>query len=179
MRRVGIDEPESARAQLSSSAFRRPAPALMIAMALACSPKLLIADEPTTALDVTIRLQILELIERLRAESGMALLLITHDLNLVRRFAERVAVMERGVLVEQGTTAQVIGRPQHPYTQKLVNSRPARDVAAPAAGHGASEDKCRCTIRRGCRASAAGSRAGASPRSIRWTSTSRPARRSA
>jgi len=64
----------------------------------------------------------------------MALLLITHDLNLVRRFADRVAVMEKGVLVEQGTTAQVIGRPQHPYTQKLVNSRPARDVAAPAAG---------------------------------------------
>ena len=92
-------------------------------------PKLLIADEPTTALDVTIRLQILELLERLRAEAGMALLLITHDLNLVRRFADRVAVMEKGVLVEQGPTAQVIGRPQHPYTQKLVNSRPTREVA--------------------------------------------------
>jgi microcin C transport system ATP-binding protein len=106
----------------------------MIAMALACNPKLLIADEPTTALDVTIRLQILELLERLRAEAGMALLLITHDLNLVRRFADRVAVMEKGVLVEQGPTAQVIGRPQHPYTQKLVHSRPARDLAAPGKG---------------------------------------------
>src|SRR6185295_7605855 len=106
----------------------------MIAMALACNPKLLIADEPTTALDVTIRLQILELLERLRAEAGMALLLITHDLNLVRRYADRVAVMEKGVLVEQGPTAQVIGRPQHPYTQKLVNSRPSRDVGSPGSG---------------------------------------------
>ena len=134
MRRVGIDEPERrARSyphQLSGGQRQR----AMIAMALACNPKLLIADEPTTALDVTIRLQILELLERLRAEAGMALLLITHDLNLVRRFADRVAVMEKGVLVEQGTTEQVIGRPRHPYTQKLVNSRPARDVAPPAAG---------------------------------------------
>jgi microcin C transport system ATP-binding protein len=134
MRRVGIDEPERrARSyphQLSGGQRQR----AMIAMALACNPKLLIADEPTTALDVTIRLQVLELLERLRAEAKMALLLITHDLNLVRRFADRVAVMEKGVLVEQGATAEVIGRPQHPYTQKLVNSRPARDVCAPAAG---------------------------------------------
>src|SRR6185436_9921471 len=134
MRRVGIDEPERrARSyphQLSGGQRQR----AMIAMALACNPKLLIADEPTTALDVTIRLQILELLEQLRAEAGMALLLITHDLNLVRRFADRVAVMEKGVLVEQGTTGQVIGRPQHPYTQKLVNSRPSRDIAPPARG---------------------------------------------
>src|SRR5688500_7519910 len=132
MRRVGIDEPERrARSyphQLSGGQRQR----AMIAMALACNPKLLIADEPTTALDVTIRLQILELLERLRAEAGMALLLITHDLNLVRRFADRVAVMEKGVLVEQGPTAQVIGRPQHPYTQKLVNSRPSRSVHEPS-----------------------------------------------
>jgi len=134
MRRVGIDEPErralSYPHQLSGGQRQR----AMIAMALACNPKLLIADEPTTALDVTIRLQILELLERLRAEAGMALLLITHDLNLVRRFADRVAVMEKGVLVEQGSTVQVIQRPQHPYTQKLVNSRPARDVGAPGTG---------------------------------------------
>ena len=134
LRRVGIDEPERrARSyphQLSGGQRQR----AMIAMALACNPKLLIADEPTTALDVTIRLQILELLERLRAEAGMALLLITHDLNLVRRFADRVAVMEKGVLVEQGTTAEVIGRPQHAYTQKLVNSRPAREVGNPGAG---------------------------------------------
>jgi microcin C transport system ATP-binding protein len=134
LRRVGIDEPErrahSYPHQLSGGQRQR----AMIAMALACNPKLLIADEPTTALDVTIRLQILELLERLRAEAGMALLLITHDLNLVRRFADRVAVMEKGVLVEQGRTAQVIQHPQHPYTQKLVNSRPARDVGKPGSG---------------------------------------------
>jgi microcin C transport system ATP-binding protein len=134
MRRVGIDDPERrARSyphQLSGGQRQR----AMIAMALACNPKLLIADEPTTALDVTIRLQILELLERLRAEARMALLLITHDLNLVRRFADRVAVMEKGVLVEQGTTAEVIGRPQHPYTRKLVNSRPSRDVDPPGNG---------------------------------------------
>jgi len=134
MRRVGIDEPErrahSYPHQLSGGQRQR----AMIAMALACNPKLLIADEPTTALDVTIRLQILELLERLRAEAGMALLLITHDLNLVRRFADRVAVMEKGVLVEQGPTAQVVQRPQHPYTQKLVNSRPGREVGNPGSG---------------------------------------------
>jgi len=134
MRRVGIDVPETrARSyphQLSGGQRQR----AMIAMALACKPKLLIADEPTTALDVAIRMQILELLERLRAESGMALLLITHDLNLVRRFADRVAVMEKGILVEQGATAEVIDRPKHPYTRKLVNSRPERQVDAPAGG---------------------------------------------
>jgi len=134
MRRVGIDDPERrARSyphQLSGGQRQR----AMIAMALACKPKLLIADEPTTALDVAIRRQILELLESLRSEAGMALLLITHDLNLVRRYADRVAVMERGVMVEQGPTAQVIERPQHPYTQKLVDSRPARDVGPPGAG---------------------------------------------
>src|SRR4051812_45618107 len=134
MRRVGIDEPERrARSyphQLSGGQRQR----AMIAMALACNPKLLIADEPTTALDVAIRLQVLELLESLRAEAGMALLLITHDLNLVRRFADRVAVMEKGVLVEQGRTVQVIEHPQHPYTQKLVNSRALRNVAWPGDG---------------------------------------------
>jgi microcin C transport system ATP-binding protein len=103
-------------------------------MALACNPKLLIADEPTTALDVSIRAQILELIDSLCAAGGMALILITHDLNLVRRHAGRVAVMERGVLVEQGATAEVTQRPQHPYTVKLVNSRPQRDVGQPGTG---------------------------------------------
>src|SRR5205807_2641186 len=134
MRRVGIDDAERrARSyphQLSGGQRQR----AMIAMSLACNPKLLIADEPTTALDATIRVQVLELLEDLRAQAGMALLLITHDLNLVRRFADRVAVMERGVMVEQGPTAQVTERPQHPYTQKLVNSRPVRDVAPPGAG---------------------------------------------
>jgi microcin C transport system ATP-binding protein len=128
MARVGIEEPERrARSyphQLSGGQRQR----AMIAMALACNPKLLIADEPTTALDATIRLQILELLDRLRAEAGMSLLLITHDLNLVRRFAERVAVMEHGVIVEQGETSEVMQHPRHPYTKKLINSRPTRDV---------------------------------------------------
>jgi microcin C transport system ATP-binding protein len=132
--RVGIEAPErraqSYPHQLSGGQRQR----AMIAMALACHPKLLIADEPTTALDVAIRMQILELLEDLRAQAGMALLLITHDLNLVRRFAERVAVMEKGVMVEQGRTADVIERPQHPYTRKLVESRPERHLAAPAPG---------------------------------------------
>ena len=134
MRRVGIEEPERrARSyphQLSGGQRQR----AMIAMALACNPKLLIADEPTTALDATIRLQILELLDRLRAEGGMSLLLITHDLNIVRRFAERVAVMERGVIVEQGPTAEVMQHPRHPYTQKLVNSRPERVAGTPEPG---------------------------------------------
>ncbi|HET7526941.1 MAG TPA: dipeptide ABC transporter ATP-binding protein [Burkholderiaceae bacterium] len=100
----------------------------MIAMALACRPELLICDEPTTALDVTIQAQILALLDELQAEMGMALLFITHDLNLVRRFTHRVGVMERGRLVEQGPTVQVFADPQHPYTKKLLASRPQRIV---------------------------------------------------
>ncbi|WP_376790604.1 ABC transporter ATP-binding protein [Cupriavidus sp. Agwp_2] len=100
----------------------------MIAMALACRPKLLLADEPTTALDVTIRAQIMDLLRDLQAEFGMAVMLITHDLNLVRSFAQRVGVMEKGVLVETGETAKVFAAPQHPYTRKLIDSRPKREV---------------------------------------------------
>ena len=101
----------------------------MIAMALACQPKLLLADEPTTALDVTLRTQILDLLTGLQQRNGMAVLLITHDLNLVRRFADRIAVMEDGRIVETGPVAQVFDQPQHAYTRKLIDSRPARDVA--------------------------------------------------
>ncbi len=101
----------------------------MIAMALACRPRLLICDEPTTALDVTIQAQILALLDELQAEMGMALLFITHDLNLVRRFTHRVGVMERGRLVEVGACAEVFDRPQHAYTRKLLASRPQRLVA--------------------------------------------------
>jgi len=100
----------------------------MIAMALACRPRLLICDEPTTALDVTIQAQILALLDQLQAEMGMALLFITHDLNLVRRFTHRVGVMERGVLVETGATEAVFSNPQHAYTRKLLASRPQRVV---------------------------------------------------
>jgi microcin C transport system ATP-binding protein len=101
----------------------------MIAMALACKPRLLLADEPTTALDVTVRQQILDLLDDLQRRHGMAVLLITHDLNLVRRFADRVAVMENGHLVEHGPVATVFEAPQHPYTRRLIDSRPTRDVA--------------------------------------------------
>jgi len=100
----------------------------MIAMALACRPRLLLADEPTTALDVTLRGQILDLLSQLQRAYGMAVLLITHDLNLVRKFADRVAVMENGHLVEQGPVAGVFAAPEHAYTRKLLDSRPVRDV---------------------------------------------------
>jgi microcin C transport system ATP-binding protein len=126
--RTGIPEPDRrAKAyphQLSGGQRQR----AMIAMALASKPLLLLADEPTTALDVTLRGQILDLLSDLQRETGMAVLLITHDLNLVRRFADRVAVMERGVLVEQGPVASVFSKPQHPYTCRLMSSQPRRDV---------------------------------------------------
>ncbi|KVL84828.1 microcin ABC transporter ATP-binding protein [Burkholderia stagnalis] len=131
--RTGIAEPDkrvdSYPHQLSGGQRQR----AMIAMALACRPRLLLADEPTTALDVTIRAQIVELLLALQREEaekrGMAILLITHDLNLVRHFAQRVAVMERGRLVESGPVERIFAAPEHPYTQRLLNSRPQRAVA--------------------------------------------------
>ena len=101
---------------------------VMIAMALACSPKLLIADEPTTALDVTVQLQILNLLEDLQKEFSMAILMITHDLNMVRRFAERVCVMQNGELVEQAEMKSLFDNPQHPYTIQLLNSQPEKMI---------------------------------------------------
>ena len=125
---TGLPEPaQKARAyphQLSGGQRQR----VVIAMALAASPKVLLADEPTTALDVSLRGQILDLLADKQREYGMAVLLITHDLQLVRRFADRIAVMEKGVLVEQGRVADVFATPQHPYTRKLLDSRPLRDV---------------------------------------------------
>ena len=125
---TGIAEPERrARSfphQLSGGQRQR----AMIAMALACSPKLLLADEPTTALDVTVRGQILDLLTALQQKRGMAILMITHDLNLVRRFASRVAVMENGYIVEHGAVDEVFANPQHAYTRKLIASTPARDL---------------------------------------------------
>ncbi|RZJ06725.1 MAG: ABC transporter ATP-binding protein, partial [Acidovorax sp.] len=127
--KTGIPEParraNSSPHQLSGGQRQR----AMIAMALASEPQLLLADEPTTALDVTLRGQILDLLSDLQRANGMAVLLITHDLNLVRRFADRVAVMEQGVLVEQGPVAEVFGAPQHAYTRRLIASQPRRDVA--------------------------------------------------
>src|SRR5213078_609379 len=97
---------------------------VMIAMALANEPDLLIADEPTTALDVTIQAQILTLLKSLQARYGMALLFITHDLGIVRKVADRVCVMTRGAIVEQGPVAQVFDNPQHSYTQHLLQAEP-------------------------------------------------------
>jgi len=126
---TGIDDaPRRASAyphQLSGGQRQR----AMIAMALACQPRLLLADEPTTALDVSLRGQILELISGFQRRNGMAVLLITHDLNLVRRFADRVLVMENGHVVEQGPVDEVFARPVHPYTRRLIDSRPTRDPA--------------------------------------------------
>lgn len=126
---TGIPEPErranSFPHQLSGGQRQR----AMIAMALACQPKLLLADEPTTALDVTLRGQILDLLAEFQRRNGMAVLIITHDLNLVRRFADRVIVMENGYIVEQGDVSDVFKRPQHPYTRRLIDSKPVRDVS--------------------------------------------------
>ena len=130
LRRTGVAEPErrvhSYPHQLSGGQRQR----AMIAMALACRPKLLIADEPTTALDVTVQAQILALLDELQREYGMAVLLITHDLNLVRRFAARVGVMQAGKLVETAATATLFSAPRHDYTRRLLASRPQRMVAA-------------------------------------------------
>lgn len=124
---VGIPEPaaryEEYPHQMSGGMKQR----VMIAMALSCRPGLLIADEPTTALDVTIQAQILELIQRLQQELQMAVLLITHDLGVVANIADRVAVMYAGKIVELGTWEQLYETPQHPYTVKLLESTPARD----------------------------------------------------
>jgi len=97
---------------------------VMIAMALACQPRLLVADEPTTALDVTIQKQIMDLLKELKRSSNMAILLITHNFGLVADFADRVVVMFRGRIVESGPTAEVLRNPQHPYTQALIECVP-------------------------------------------------------
>jgi microcin C transport system ATP-binding protein len=125
---TGIPEPArragSYPHQLSGGQRQR----AMIAMALACKPRLLLADEPTTALDVTVRGQILDLISELQKSTGMAVLMITHDLNLVRKFADRVVIMEAGHIVEQGAVQAVFANPQHAYTRRLIDSTPVRDV---------------------------------------------------
>lgn len=128
LKRTGIRDPEhridAYPHQLSGGQRQR----AMIAMALACKPKLLIADEPTTALDMTIRVRIVELLIDIQQQEDMAVLLITHDLNLVRKFAQRVLVMKQGKLVEEGQTEQIFTTPRHEYTRKLIDSLPARNV---------------------------------------------------
>src|SRR6202008_3946062 len=120
----GLDNPERRLQayphQLSGVQRQR----AMIGMALANEPDLLLSHEPTTALDVTIQAQILELLKALQRELGMAMLLITHDLGVVRRMADRVYVMSKGEVVEQGLTADVFERPQHAYTRHLISAEP-------------------------------------------------------
>ena len=122
--KVGIEDPkgrlDSYPHQLSGGQRQR----VMIAMALANEPDLLIADEPTTALDVTIQAQILDLLLKLKSEFNMAMLLITHDLGIVRKMADRVCVMTNGEIVEHGTTRDIFATPQHPYTKHLLASEP-------------------------------------------------------
>ncbi|MBK3802372.1 dipeptide ABC transporter ATP-binding protein [Azospirillum brasilense] len=133
LRLVGLPNPEKRLNayphELSGGQRQR----VMIAMALANEPDLLIADEPTTALDVTIQAQILELLKDLQRRFGMALLLITHDLGVVRKMADRVCVMNQGEIVEQADVADIFARPQHPYTRKLLAAEPKGDPLTPPA----------------------------------------------
>src|SRR5436189_260391 len=153
LRLVGLRDAESRLGayphQLSGGQRQR----VMIAMAIANEPDILIADEPTTALDVTIQAQILELMRDLKDRLGMALLLITHDLSIVRHMAERVCVMTQGEIVESGPTADIFARPRHPYTQRLLAAEPKGRVppADPAAPVLVEGDKLKVwfPIRRG------------------------------
>jgi microcin C transport system ATP-binding protein len=145
LHKVGIRDPENRLGayphQLSGGQRQR----VMIAMALANGPDLLIADEPTTALDVTIQAQILELLADLKQAEDMSLLFITHDLGIVRKFAARVCVMKNGEIVEQGVTSDIFDNPQHPYTQKLLSAESSGtpDPVAQNAEEIASADKLR------------------------------------
>lgn len=121
---VGISRPEQIMNnyphELSGGMLQR----VMIAMAISCGPKLLIADEPTTALDVTIQAQILDMLRRIKEESNMAILLITHDLGVVAEMADYVVVMYAGKIVEEGEVTRLFASPKHPYTQGLLKSKP-------------------------------------------------------
>src|SRR5688500_2941127 len=124
LRRVGVSSPEERVDQLSNQMSGGMRQRAMIAMALSCRPSLLIADEPTTALDVTIQAQILELMKDLQAQLGMAIVFITHDLGVVAEMADRVVVMYASQVVETGPVAQIFDRPRMPYTAGLLKSVP-------------------------------------------------------
>ena len=139
LRRVGVSSPEQRIDQLSNQLSGGLRQRAMIAMALSCHPTLLIADEPTTALDVTTQTQILELMRQLQREDGMAIMLITHDLGVVAEMATDVAVMYLGRVVEQAPVDEIFHTPRHPYTQALLRSIPrmrsrSRDRLIPIAG---------------------------------------------
>jgi len=129
LEQVGIRQPEQKTSVFPHTLSGGQRQRVMIAMALACDPVMLIADEPTTALDVTIQQQILELLHEIQQRTSMSVLLITHDLNMVRRFADRVCVMQEGCIVESNTTKELFAQPQHEYTQFLLDSEPDHKIA--------------------------------------------------
>ncbi|OWY10381.1 ABC transporter ATP-binding protein [Thioclava sp. F34-6] len=126
LRKVGIPNPEDSAQKYPHQFSGGQRQRLMIAMALALKPDVLIADEPTTALDVTVQAQILQLLEDLQKETGMALLIITHDLGVVAEIAHRVVVMNHGEIVEQGSAREIYANPQHPYTKRLISCAPGQ-----------------------------------------------------
>jgi len=133
--RVGIPSPETSLDKYPHEFSGGQRQRVMIAMALALRPDLLIADEPTTALDVTVQAEVLALLKELQRETGMAVLIITHDLGVVAEIADRVVVMEKGVLVESGTVRDVYKNPQHAYTKKLIAAAPGKgEMHAPLSG---------------------------------------------
>jgi microcin C transport system ATP-binding protein len=143
---VGIHDPQSRLAsyphQLSGGQRQR----VMIALALANEPELFIADEPTTALDVTVQAQILKLLKELQTRMGMAMLFITHDLGIVKKIAERVCVMQGGRIVEQGPVDEIFSAPKHEYTRALLAAEPTRRIATPPrATSSAGGGVCRST----------------------------------
>ncbi|MDL4838862.1 ABC transporter ATP-binding protein [Aquibacillus rhizosphaerae] len=125
---VGIPNPEERMKQYPHQFSGGMRQRIVIAMALICDPDLLIADEPTTALDVTIQAQILELFERIQEKTGVSIILITHDLGVVAKIADRIAVMYAGKIIEVGTKREIFYNPQHPYTQGLLKSVPRLDL---------------------------------------------------
>ncbi len=134
LRLVGVSAPESRMKQYPHGLSGGMRQRVMIAMALSCQPDILIADEPTTALDVTIQAQILDLMEKLRQEMGMAILMITHDLGVVAQLCHRVMVMYGGSVCEQGPVEEIFHNPRHAYTRGLLNSMPAGERCRPIPG---------------------------------------------
>lgn len=127
LKMVGVPSPETRARQYPHEFSGGMRQRVLIAMALACKPKLLIADEPTTALDVTIQAQILDLIRRLQKEKGMSVILITHDLGIVAGLCHRILVMYGGLVMEEGTVEDIFYRPRHPYTRALLRAVPSID----------------------------------------------------
>ena len=143
LRLVNIPEPERRLTQYPHELSGGMRQRVMIAMALACNPKLLIADEPTTALDVTVQAQILDLMRALKSRTGAAIILITHDLGVVAEMAERVVVMYAGRKVEEAGVRDLFARPRHPYTRALLASIPHLNAAGHGAGGGKPGDRAR------------------------------------